>query len=52
MDLVYVNIKSKWESNELKFSLRSAEKHLKFDKVVIVGYLPPFLSPDRVSTFL
>ncbi len=48
MDLVYVNIKSKWESNELKFSLRSAEKHLKFDKVVIVGYLPPFLSPDRV----
>jgi len=48
MDLVYPNIKSRWESNELKFSLRSAEKHLKFDKVVIVGYLPPFLSSDKV----
>ncbi len=48
MDLVYLSVKSKWESNELKFSLRSAEKHLKFDRVVIVGYLPPFLSPDRV----
>lgn len=48
MDLVYVNVKSNWNSNELRFSLRSAEKFLSFDKVFIIGYLPEFISPYKV----
>lgn len=48
MDLVYVTAQSKWNENELKYSLRSAEKNLLFDKVFIIGYLPPFISPYKV----
>ena len=48
MDLVYISGESLWGSNELRYSLRSAEKYLSFDKVFIIGYLPSFISKYKV----
>jgi hypothetical protein len=45
IDLVYILKEgaSNWQDNEIRYSLRSAEKNLKFNNVVIVGYKPEFL---------
>ena len=45
MDVVYVLGKgSKWQDNELRYSLRSVEKFLKgYDQVVVVGERPSWL---------
>lgn len=48
MDLVYPNIQTRWNCNELRLSLRSAEKYLKFDRVIVIGYLPEFLRTDKI----
>ena len=41
MDLVYILGKgSRWHNNEIRFSMRSAEKFFKFRNIVIVGDLP------------
>ena len=48
MDIVYcVGSPANWGHNELRYSLRSAEKYLKFDNVFIVGHKPSFLN-DRL----
>lgn len=46
IDLVYILKEgaSNWEDNEIRYSLRSAEKYLKIRKVFIVGYKPEFLN--------
>lgn len=46
IDLVYILSKgSHWGDNEIRYSLRSAERHLKnFRKVFIVGYRPSFIN--------
>lgn len=45
MDVVYIlGNGSRWKDNEIRYSLRSIEKHLTgFDKVFIVGSKPDFL---------
>lgn len=44
MDVVYVlGNGSRWKNNELKYSLRSIEKYLKFGKVFIVGEKPDWI---------
>lgn len=45
MDVVYpLGKKSRWDNNELRYSLRSIEKHLTgVDKIYIVGERPDFL---------
>lgn len=45
MDIVYVlGTGSRWHNNELRYSLRSVEKHLKaYDNVYIVGFKPGWL---------
>ena len=49
MDLVYVVGQDFInDNNELRFSLRSAEQHLDFDKVIIVGYKPLFLNDNVI----
>jgi AAA15 family ATPase/GTPase len=50
LDLVYpLGSGSKWNNSELKYSLRSVEKHLKnFDKVFIVGQFPDFLNSEAI----
>jgi hypothetical protein len=49
MDLVYVvGRPAAWGHNELRFSIRSAEKYLKFDKLFIVGYKPMFLRREAI----
>jgi hypothetical protein len=49
MDIVYILGKgSIWQNNELRYSLRSLEKHVKvFDNVYVIGERPDFLS-DKV----
>jgi hypothetical protein len=46
MDLVYVlGTGSKWQNNEIRYSLRSVQKYFNdFDKVVIVGHKPSFIT--------
>jgi hypothetical protein len=52
-DLVYVfGGQSLWQNNELKFSLRSAEKYLKFDRVFIFGGLPTYINDRVIHTFI
>ena len=48
MDLIYIlGTGSKWENNEIRYSLRSVEKHVKgLDRVFIIGELPVFLQPS------
>lgn len=49
MDLVYcVGRPANWGHNELRYSLRSAEKYLKFDNVFIVGHKPSFLNDKLI----
>ena len=49
-DLVYVVGKNScWNDNELRYSLRSAERHLKnYRRVVIVGECPEFINKDTI----
>ena len=49
-DIVYIVGKgSIWLDNELRYSLRSLERHIKnYRKVFIVGHLPPFINPESV----
>lgn len=43
MDIVYpVGPGSKWENNELRYSLRSLMGHVKYSKVFVVGIKPPW----------
>lgn len=45
LDLVYILGKgSRWADNEIRFSLRSAEKYLKFGKVFIIGDKPEWMT--------
>jgi len=54
MDLVYAYKKT--DTNELRYSIRSAVKHLKFDKIIILGEKPEWLDaleiyvPDTAAT--
>ena len=43
MDVVYPYRKSRWNDNELRFSLRSVEKHLPHGTIFIVGYMPTWV---------
>jgi len=44
MDLVYVvGRPALCDFNEIKYSIRSAEKNLKFDRLFLVGYVPKFI---------
>jgi hypothetical protein len=45
MDVVYVlGTGSQWKDNELRYSLRSVEKHLKnYNRIFIVGEIPPWI---------
>lgn len=53
MDLVYVVGKNNlWGEHELRFSLRSAEKYLQFDRVIIVGHKPTFLNSKVINIYL
>ena len=48
MDLIYlVGQRTFWDNQEVKFSLRSAERNLKFDKVFMVGKKPKHFN-DKV----
>ncbi len=49
IDIVYVlGVRSKFDNNEIRYSLRSIEKHLKsFGNVYIIGQLPDFLKDVR-----
>lgn len=45
MDIVYINQKTPYKNNELRYSLRSLEKCVSnYDKVYVVGYKPDFVS--------
>lgn len=50
VDIVYVIGKgSTWDNNELKYSLRSIEKHgINTGNIVIVGHLPSWIEKTRV----
>lgn len=49
MDVVYINTKSMWKDNELRYSLRSVEKYLKgVRNVYVIGYKPLFLSDKAI----
>lgn len=44
LDLVYVlGTGSRWRNNEIRYSLRSVERHLPHARVFVVGYLPKFM---------
>lgn len=51
MDVVYViGTGSKWDNNELRYSLRSIEKYgHNVDRVIIVGYCPDWVNRDIVE---
>lgn len=45
MDIVYINTKTIWKNNEIKYSLRSLDKLVTgVDNVYVIGYKPDFLS--------
>lgn len=49
MDIVYINTKSLWKDNEIRYSLRSLEKHVSnFRDVYIVGHKPVFLNDNVI----
>jgi len=49
MDIVYINTKTPFKNQELKYSLRSLEALVSgYDKVYLIGYKPEFIS-DRVK---
>lgn len=44
LDVVYVlGTGSKWNDNEIRFSLRSVQTNLKHKNVYLVGHIPPFI---------
>lgn len=44
IDLVYIlGSGSCWNNNEIRFSLRSAEKYFEFDRVFIIGEMPEWM---------
>lgn len=51
IDVVYIFSKgSPWQNNEIRYSLRSVEKHLKnFRNVFCVGYKPEFLNAEVIE---
>lgn len=51
IDVVYIiGNGSAWQDNELRYSLRSMEKHLKnYSRLIIVGELPAFINPETVE---
>jgi len=57
LDLVYIlGTGSRWKNNEIRFSLRSAEKYFEFGNVFIVGELPDWIQgvehikyPDKTN---
>lgn len=50
MDLVYViGQRTFWDNNESKFSLRSAERNLEFDKVFMIGKKPKFFNDQVIE---
>lgn len=52
-DLVYVvGGDSTWGYNELRYSIRSAEKNLNFNKLIIVGYKPNFLNKSVENIYI
>ncbi|XOB41786.1 MAG: hypothetical protein ACKKMS_00080 [Candidatus Nealsonbacteria bacterium] len=53
MDLAYVVGKGDSQKhNELRFSVRSAEKYLKFDRLFLIGYKPTFFNDKAIHTFV
>lgn len=43
MDLLYIlGNASDWQNNEIRYSIRSAEKNFDFENIAIVGYYPAF----------
>lgn len=50
IDFVYpLGTASEWGNNEIRYSLRSIEKHFAhMGQVIIVGELPPFIDPETV----
>ena len=48
VDVVYpLSAESLWDDNELRYSIRSLEKHFKnLGKIYIIGHLPDFIKPD------
>jgi hypothetical protein len=52
-DLVYVlGRPALWGHNELRFSIRSAEKYLKFNRLFIYGYKPTFINSKTNVIFM
>lgn len=51
MDILYVvGTGSKWDNNELRYSLRSIEKNCSgIDRVFLVGYKPDFVNENEVG---
>lgn len=51
IDLVYILANaSKWQNNEIRYSLRSVEKNMEpTGRVYIVGFLPKFAEPREIS---
>ena len=49
LDFVYILGKgSKWNNNEIKYSIRSVERHVPHRNIVIVGELPHFLNRKKI----
>lgn len=49
MDVVYLNTKTIWKNNEIKYSLRSLEKMVSnYNNVYVIGYKPEFLSDNVI----
>lgn len=49
MDVVYIlGNGSKWQNLELRYSLRSLEKYVRFNRVFIIGERPDFLNGEAV----
>jgi len=48
VDVVYpLSAESPWDDNELRYSIRSLQKHFRnLGKIFIIGYLPDFIEPD------
>lgn len=49
MDIVYINTKTLWKNNEIRYSLRSVEKYVKnYDRIFLVGFKPDFISDSVI----
>ena len=51
LDVVYIlkNSGTRWRNQEIKYSIRSIEKHLDFNKIWIIGKLPVFLDGAKIG---